>query len=175
MLEHWPRPLLLGVPLLVVLGLLVWLPRRGVATRGVALFRCLLPSWRFFDQIESVPDLLYRAAPHGDDWSDWQKVLPVPARTAGSLWLNAAGNLHLACRSLVEHWVADLVDLPELAEEGVTRDAPELVSYRLLCALVEQRARATLPSSPRLRYQFRLLDTEQADTPLFLSRVHESE
>jgi len=181
MSELWQRPLLLAV-LLVALSLLVWLPRRGVATRGVALFRCLLPSWRFFDQIGSVPALHYRAAPHGDDWGDWQNALPVPARTAGSLWLNATGNLHLACRSLVEHLQTEL---EELATAGVARapataspgagagdgGASELISYRLVCALIEGRARAALPASPQLRYQFRLLDSD-ADAASFVSGVH---
>ena len=181
MSELWQRPLLLAVPLLGLLGLLAALPRRLVAARGVALFRCLLPSWQFFEQIESVPALHFRAAADGADWGAWQLALPVPARTAGSLWLNAPGNLHLACRSLIEHLLAELDDV-SAADEGHgtsgasgARDAAELVSYRLLCSLVELRARATLPSSARLRYQFCLLEAEQPESPLFLSGVHGSE
>lgn len=175
MSELWQRPLLLAVPLLLVLGvlgLLARLPRRLVAARGVALFRCLLPSWQFFEQIELVPTLFYRAAADGGDWGAWRPALPVPARTAGSLWLNATGNLHLACRSLVEHLLAEL---DELSAADGARDAAELVSYRLLCALVELRARAALPSSARLRYQFRLVEAEHAEPPLFLSGVHGSQ
>ena len=181
MSEPWPRLLLLVAPALVVLAALGARPRRSVAGRAVALFRCLLPSWQFFDQVESVPALHYRTAPSGDDWSEWHDALPVPARTAGSLWLNAAGNLHLACRSLVEHLVAELEELAARQLEtdrrgsadgdGLARAQRELVSYRLLCALIEQRARATLPSSPRLRYQFRLLEAEPGEAP-FLSGVH---
>ena len=187
MTEPWQRSLLLVVPLLVVLGLLAWLPRRVVTARGWVLFRCLLPSWQFFEQIESVPALQYRVAADGHDWSDWQNALPAPARTAGSLWLNAPGNLHLACRSLVEHLLAELDDTAanrrddatagdarDVAAARVARQAAELVSYRLLCALVELRARAALPASTELRYQFRLIEAERAGSMSFLSGVHGS-
>jgi hypothetical protein len=83
--------------------------------------------------------------------------------------LNAEGNLHLACQSLVEHLVDDLEGATELA-----RDERELVSYRLVCALIEQRVRTTVPSGSSSRYQFCLAEAEIENTPplLFLSRVH---
>lgn len=173
MSELWSRPVLLAVLSLVVLGALVWLPRRVVPARSLALFRALVPTWRFFEEIDPVPALRYRVAPHGDDWSDWRDALTVPARTPGSLLLNAPGNLHLACQSLVEHLVADLEEATEL---GTAEH--ELVSYHLVCALIEQRLPATLPSSAMLpstaRYQFCLADAEHGETRplLFLSRVH---
>ena len=169
MSELWSRPIPLVLLSLVLLWSLVWLPRRIVPGRGPRLLRCLVPAWRFFEQIEPVPALRYRVAPHGDDWGDWHDALTAPTRTLGSLWLNAAGNLHLACESLVEQLVADL---EENAELGRAED--ELVAYRLLCALIEQRVRTALPPSPTLRYQFCLAEAEAAETPplLFLSRVH---
>jgi hypothetical protein len=165
--ELWSRRLALALLALGVLGLLVWLPRRVVRARSWALFRCLVPAWRFFEHIEPVPSLHYRVAPHGDDWSDWRDALTAPARTPLSLLLNAAGNLHLAQQSLIEHLVAELEDAAEL---GRARD--ELVSYRLVCALIEQNVHAALPASPLLRYQFRL--SEGGGATLFASRVHGS-
>jgi len=164
------RSLPLALLALAASWLLVWLPRRALARRtvpgSVALFRCLLPSWRFFDQVAPVPALRYRAASDGDDWSDWQDALTAPPRTPGSLWLNAAGNLHLACRSLVEHLVADLEDAAELG-----RAPHELVSYRLVCALVERRLNTAPAAVARTRYQFCLVEGD-APAPLFLSSVH---
>lgn len=169
MSELWSRPLALALSLLVgVLGLLVWLSRRVVRARSWALFRCLVPAWRFFEQIEPVPWLHYRVATRGDDWSDWRDALTAPARTPGSLLLNAAGNLHLAQQSLIEHLVAELEDAAELG-----RAPDELVSYRLVCALVEQSVRAALPAGALLRYQFRL--AEAGGATLFASLVHGSE
>jgi hypothetical protein len=155
---------------LVVTGLSVWLLRRVVPARRWALFRSLLPAWRFFERVEPMPGLHYRFAPHGDDWSDWRDALTVSPRTLSSLWLNAAHNLHLAQESLIEHLASDL---EEAAERDPARD--ELVSYRLVCAWVEQCVRAPLPPSPALRYQFRLVDAQPGAAPLFLSRVFGSE
>lgn len=175
--ELWSRPLPIALLALVVLAFLVWLPRHGVRARSWALFRCLLPSWRFFEQIEHVPALRFRVAPHGDDWSGWRDALTVPPRPVSSLWLNADGNLHLASRSLIEHLVADLDALDELG-----RATDELVSYRLVCALVEQRVRAVLQPEPALRYQFCLSEVKTRfdgtamvvapEAALFLSSVH---
>jgi len=137
-------------------------------SRSLALFRCLVPAWRFFEQIEPVPSLHYRVAPRGDDWGDWRNALTAPARTPSSLLLNAAGNLHLAQQSLVEHLVSEVEVAAELG-----RAQDELVSYRLVCALIGQCVRAALPASPSLRYQFRL--AESGGATLFSSRVHGSE
>lgn len=172
MLELWLRPLPLTVLLLVVLGLLVWLPQRVVSARGMTLLRCLVPSWRFFEQIEPVPALHYRFAPsadgRSDDWGDWQDALTVPARPLSSLFLNAAGNLYLAEQSLIEHLVADLDDASSRGEPQ-----HELITYRLVCALIERRLRGTLPPS-HVRYQFRLADPDGGRAPLYLSGVHAS-
>jgi hypothetical protein len=167
--DLWSHPLWLALLSLTVLLWLVWLPRRVVPVRGLSLLRCLLPSWRFFEQLEPVPALHYRSAPSGDDWGAWRDALTVPARPASSLWLNAAGNLNFACQSLVEHLVVELDDAAELGQAE-----HELVSYRLICALVEVRLREARQSSPTLRYQFCLANPEAAEAPLFLSRVHAS-
>jgi hypothetical protein len=127
----------------------------------------LLPSWRFFDRLDPVPTLHYRVAPHGDDWGHWQAALTVPRRTLSSLFCNAAGNLSFACQSLGEHLVAELEEAPELGQAE-----HELVSYRLICALVELRSIAAHRTSPGLRYQFRLVGGEREHAPLFVSRVH---
>lgn len=167
MSELWLRPLALGLLSLVAGGLLVWLPRRLVRAHSWALFRGLLPAWRFFESIEPVPALHFRYATCADDWSDWHDALPVPARTLASLLSNPAGSLHLACQSLIEHLVSDLEEAKRL-----DRDPAELVSYRLVCALVERRVRMALPARAGLRYQFRLAGAERGRAPSLLSDVH---
>ena len=143
-------------------------PMSELGSHPLSLFRCLLPSWRFFDQVETLPVLRYRAAPHGAGFGDWQDALTAPPRTPGSLFSNPAGNLHLACRSLVERLLADLEDITEIG-----RAPHELVSYRLVCALVERLLNTPRPAAARTRYQFCLVEAESAPVPLFLSRVHD--
>jgi hypothetical protein len=167
MSELWSRPLLLALLAMVAVGLLVGLPRRVVRAHSWGLFRGLVPAWRFFESIEPVPALHYRFAAQTDDWSDWHDALPVPARPIASLLWNPAGSLHLACQSLIEHLVSDLDEA-----KGFGRDPAELVSYRLVCALIEQRVRTALPASPGLRYQFRLAGAERGEAPSWLSDVH---
>lgn len=167
MSELWSRPFALALLSLVAVGLLVGLPRRVVRGHSWALFRGLVPAWRFFESIEPPPALHYRFAAHADDWSDWHDALPVPARPLVSLLSNPAGSLHLACQSLIEHLVSDLEDA-----KGLDRDPAELVSYRLVCALVELRVRMVRPASPGLRYQFRLAGVECRRAPSLLSEVH---
>src|SRR5262245_27484379 len=113
MSELWSHPLPIALLSLLVLGWFVGRPRRGVQAHGWTLLRCLVPSWQFFDRVEHVPTLRSRVAANGADWSEWRAALTAPARTLSSLWSNAAGNLHLACRSLVEHLVAELEQAAE--------------------------------------------------------------
>lgn len=161
------RPLALALLSLVAVGLLVGLPRRELGAHSWGLFRGLVPAWRFFESFEPLPALHYRYAAHADDWSDWLDALPAPARPLTSLLSNPAGSLHLACQSLVEHLVSDLEDA-----KGLDRDPAELISYHLVCALVEQRVRMALPTGPGLRYQFRLAAPERGEAPSLLSDVH---
>lgn len=166
------QPIAIASLVLLALLLLAWLPRRAWGGPSWGLFRCLLPSWRFFDQIGVTAVLRYRQAPNGDDWGPWTDALEVPLRTAGSLLLNSAGNLHLACRSLAEHLMADL-EAEREAEAEDERGREAWVSYRLVCALVEQRVRGASPPGSSLRYQFRLVEAGQGDSrPLFQSGVH---
>ena len=165
MLMRWAVALLA----LGLLGLLEWLPRRVGPGRGLALLRCLLPSWRFFEQLEPLPRLEYRVAPQGDGWGGWQAVPGAPRRTLGSLFFNAAGNLHFARQSLIEHLVVELDDAADEAAHD-TRSASELIAYRLVCNWVELELRAARQASPALRYQFRLSSPEGA--ALFVSEEH---
>jgi hypothetical protein len=155
--------------LLVVVGalVLVLLPRRELSSRTLSLLRCLYPAWRFFEEIAPAPGLSHRVAVPGQELGPWVASLSAPTRGLGSLWLNARGNLYLACQSLVEC----LDDELETAEQArlVVSDG---LSYRLVQALVSARIRATSALPPGSQYQFQLTDWSDAQRPLFLSDVH---
>lgn len=140
-------PLLLG--LLVLLSLRQ--SRQPLTGRTWVLLRSLLPSWRFFEDVEPGPELQFCVARAGDD--AWQPVL-VPPRRRG-FFLNASGNLYLAQQSLVEQLWSEL--------DGATLDeAKQLTSYRLVQRLVTERAKE--------RYRFRLVTGSEVD---FESEEHE--
>jgi hypothetical protein len=139
-------PLLLGLLLLVTLRL----SRRPVQSKAWQLLRSLLPSWRFFEDVEPGAELSFRILPEGD----WLPAI-VPPATRG-FFLNARGNLSLLQQSLAEQLLAEL--------DGVeVSQAPSLVSYRLVQHLIEARARE-LGSKAASRYVFRLrFEAEKSD------------
>jgi hypothetical protein len=156
------------LPVLLVLLVLVAIvlrPRRATKSRAWSLLRCLVPAWRFFEQLEPMPQLRYRIAEREHEFGEWRDALPAPRRTAASLFLNADGNLHLACQSLVEHLEADL-DGDEPLGSAV---AQELVSYRLLQASIERRVRQADEHVGR-RYQFCLAWSDEE--AVFVSAIH---
>lgn len=159
--------IVIALALLAVLGLVVLLPRNEVPSQALALLRVFLPAWRFFEEIAPSPVLSHRVTLPGHEPGPWVLSLSSPARGIGALWLNAAGNLHLAEKSLVERFYADLeAAAPEVL--GVT----QTVSYQLVQTLVARRVRASLPPGAAASYQFRLNDFDARETELFVSDVH---
>ena len=154
----WLVPALLALALLATLRLSRQ-PLRGGAWR---LLRSLLPSWRFFEDIELGPELSFRVW-QGAQPGAWQPALPAPTRRLSSVLLDADGNLHLARQSLVEQLWSEL--------DGQEVDAATtLVSYRLVQLLVVQRAAELGLAHAGARYQFRLGSAQPGEG--FVSREH---
>ena len=177
----------IALPLVCALVLIVFLPRREVPSHTLSLLRCFFPAWRFFEEIAPSPRLHHRLAvrdaratgialhsrlPNGGELGPWVPSLTAPKRGSVSLWLNAAGNLHLAEQSLVERLYDDLEE--ERADVlGVTQS----VSYQLVQALVADRIRAAMPQEAlqlgaACEYQFRLSAADDPDATLFVSELH---
>jgi hypothetical protein len=162
----------LGGVLVLALAATAFLPRVTVRGQAVHLFRAFFPSWRFFEDVGPAPRLMHRrfeAGPGGapGPWTD--TVPPVP-RGPLALLYNPAGNLRLACGSLVDQLVADLDALDEAALARGELDALDaLVSYRLVRRLVEQRRASEGEDAGA--WQFRLVLDEPAQTVVFQSPV----
>jgi hypothetical protein len=167
MLDRAMPALLIALALLAVLGLVVLLPRNEVPSQALALLRVFFPAWRFFEEIAPSPVLSHRVTLTGQAPGPWVLSLTPPPRTASALWLNAAGNLHLAEKSLVEQLYAEIeAGTPDVL--GVT----QTVSYQLVQMLVVRRVRSALPLAAAASYQFRLNDFEARETELFVSDEH---
>jgi hypothetical protein len=146
--------------LLVALATLS-LSRRTLRGTSWQLLRSLLPSWRFFEEVDVGPELSFRVVVNGKP-GPWYEAIERSAQRP-SLWLNPQGNLELLKYSLVDQLVDDL---GHVAAEHVAG----LVSYRLVRLLVEEAQPirgAPLGSS----YQFRITREEDAQ-PLFTSVPH---
>jgi hypothetical protein len=147
----WLALLLLALLLIVTLGV----SRRPVSGTSWVYFRCLLPAWRFFEDVEPGPRLRFQV-----DAGEWHDAI-APAERGGVL-LNAAQNLALAQQSLVEQLWSEL--------EGETYDAlPRLASYQLVLRLVRERAAALGLVTPNAPYRFRLDEVDGSDEPGFCS------
>ena len=136
-------------PLLLALLVLLSLQksRQPLTGRTWVLLRSLLPSWRFFEDVEPGPELLYCVVGRGEG-ETWQPVLVPPSRRG--FFLNAQGNLYLAQQSLVEQLWSEL--------DGVEVDAaPRLTTYQLVQRLIAERV------PERARYRFRLRSTDGVD------------
>lgn len=168
----WSAPGTMLVAVALVLALVALLPRAEVRHPLVSLVRVLVPSWRFFDDLQVTPTLLVRVARDGETFGEWAPVLAPPRRSLIHLVWNPAGNLLLAQQSLLERL---LMDVGEWDERGA--DGPEsLVSYQLVLNLVQ----ATL-AADGVRggtCQFKLVEstgeTGGVGGDLVISREHET-
>jgi hypothetical protein len=152
----------LVVPLLLTLGVLLALrfSRKPLRSKTWVLLRSLLPSWRFFEDVEPGPELSFRVVLNGAEPGPWRAALTPPHGSSLPL-VNARGNLHLAAQSLVEQLEAEL--------DGVELElAPQLVPYRLVQRLVEMQLRRVGLGESGTRYQFRIGDAENG----FVSAEH---
>jgi hypothetical protein len=100
------------------------------------LLRAFFPNWKFFHAVGYVPNLYARSAVQlstGElQWSAWVLIYPRRVRRLSHLLHNPDTNIGLAQQNMVDHFWADLHDLPEGA------DPRNLVSYQMMQRLSEQ-------------------------------------
>lgn len=145
--------------------LLLFLPRRTVHWRGLALLRCFFPSWRFFEEIEPGPKLRVSSALPGAEFGPFRDAWAPAPRTFAALVVNARGNLELAYQSIVDQLWSELAEDPETPEA--------LVSYRLIQNLIQIECLAAEERAPGARYRFQLASADP-DFESFESAPHEA-
>jgi hypothetical protein len=158
--------------LLLAFGLLFFFigKREAVASsRSLSLFRALFPSWRFFDELGSVSRLYYRTGENADSLGSWRKCVVADKRTWSALFLNPAGNFHLAENTLIDQ----LSDELEAAQENGAPPIEASVSFRLVLNLVRRQI-----FSPLL-FQFKITQLDQGESAareadVLISAVYES-
>ncbi len=140
------------------------------------LWRALIPSWRFFDQLETIPHLFLRLSIDGESFDAWQNCFRKTSpdennRNWKTFFFNANGNLRLAEISLVERLLSEVQDL-----SADSSSLSKSVSYRLVEHLVRARALEVQGSTSPVFFQFRIqvesLKTSHSEEAL-VSLVHE--
>lgn len=143
--------LLDGMVALTFIALLIGLAtlkRTDVRGDGLSLFRALLPSWRFFEQVQPAPQLLCRFGSCDAELGPWHGLLPTEAGMPARVLLNARGNLRLACVSVMEQLEE------QLATRDQVSDPTALTAYQLVRLIAVDQLRA-LPAARGARcFQF---------------------
>jgi hypothetical protein len=143
--------------------------RGQVRGRGWMMLRVFFPSWRFFDNLDWVPQLRFRIVGQTDD--HWYDIFDPEPRTLSTIFLNPRGNFRMAAHSLVEQFSNDM------AEVNDDSKVENLISYQLVKQLVEFRMVELGLAQEGVRYQFRLdsiipgKSENQNDDSLMLSPV----
>lgn len=134
------------------------------------LLRAFFPNWKFFHAVGHVPQLFARAAvptQTGDTvWSEWGLIYPRRTRRWHHLLHNPDTNLGLAQQNLVDHFWADLYDLPEGA------DPRGLVTYAMVSRLAQQVLRAQHPDMRQYQFELRMVlsdRTHVVDTQVMMT------
>lgn len=118
------------------------------------LLRILIPSWRFFDRLGRVPELLYRVKNNGE-WGNWGTCFERPQRKLWHLFSNPHGNMYLAYRSLVDRLIDD---------SQKTQDLEKEISFQLIKNLVHQTILKN-KTSKTTHYAFKIKVTYFDTTP----------
>ncbi len=134
------------------------------------LLRAFFPNWKFFHAVGHVPHLYARSAVQlasGElQWSDWVLIYPRRIRRLSHLLHNPDTNLGLGQQNLVDHFWADLYDLPDGA------DPRNLVTYTMMARLVDQVLRARDLNFTHSQFELRMvLDgrSESVDTQVMMT------
>lgn len=128
---------------------------RAVKSRWLFLLRAFFPNWKFFDVVGHVPHLAAcsaRPGPNGElEWSDWLLIYPRRRRNWANLFHNPDTNLALGQQNLVDHFWADLYDLPDGA------DPRELVTYGMMERLTQAELQAAHGPFTHWRFELRMV------------------
>ena len=119
------------------------------------LLRAFFPNWKFFHAVGYVPHLYARSAVQLStgalQWSAWVLIYPRHERRLRHLLHNPDTNLGLAQQNMVDHFWADLHDLPE------GTDPRGLVSYHMMQRLTDQVLRALDVNCTHRQFELRMV------------------
>ena len=134
------------------------------------LLRAFFPNWKFFHAVGYVPHLYARSAVQlstGElQWSAWVLIYPRRVRRLRHLFYNPDTNIGLAQQNMVDHFWADLHDLPEGA------DPRGLVSYQMIQRLSDQVLRAQDVNLTHRQFELRMVRdgrTQTQDTQVMMT------
>jgi hypothetical protein len=156
-----------------VVSYLAFLNPIYISIRKVYLFRCLFPSWKFYEDICYLPVLYFRQSTDKENFGNWEEVIPKIDRKWKNIFVNAEGNLIHAYNTLLLQLENDKEEVIEGEDENFVNS----VSYRLVRNLVELKLKSSYSNSKY--FQFKVTSQMQGDRDDFedtlVSIIHEVE
>lgn len=143
-----------------------------ITARKLYLFRCLFPSWKFYEDIGHVPVLYYRLGStlEMNESGPWTLAINKLDRSWRNLFLNPEGNLVHAYNSLLQQLENDKEDIAELNKDDLINTA----SYNLTKNLVITKIKSS--DSNDMFFQFKLTSMMQGSVcdlqDILISAVH---
>lgn len=102
----------------------------------LTFFKPLFPSWKFFDESQDTPVLLYKCI----DEAQWKIACPVPSKSWSHIFWNPRGNLYLAYHSHMQQLMGDLSSF----DDKKLHEFHHHISYKI----TENFVRALKPERP---------------------------
>ncbi len=127
----------------------------------MGFIRVLIPTWRFFDRLGRVPELLFRVK-FGGKFGPWLPVLEKPTRKFYHLFLNPEGNLHLAYNTLVDRVLDD--------SQNKSIDFENQISFQQIKNLVHQKA-LTSATKETTHFEFKVSVTQYEKSAPYVIEV----
>jgi hypothetical protein len=118
------------------------------------VFKSLFPSWKFFDESNDTPVLLYKFL----NETDWKIAVPVPERRWYNFIWNPEGNYYLAYHSHMQQLMGDLTE----ANEQETAAFQNHLSYKVTANFIQQ---LNLKSA----YQFKVSAIKKNDSGFIIT------
>lgn len=121
-------------------------------------FRLFIPSWKFFDEFESLLVLEFRIQTNSNEWSAWQPVFKPAKFKIWNLFFNPEGIYRLAASSLVDQLFQDTQNWDPKNQPG---EFHKQSTYRLTRNLIQQELSQRSWQKIPAAFQFRLFTNHQ--------------
>lgn len=128
-----------------------------VSSRKISLFRCLFPSWRFYEDICYLPVLYYRVSLDAKEFTSWSPVIEKINRDWGNIFINPRANLIHAYNSMLQQLENDKEEVLDLEKDAFVSS----VSYQLAKNLVQSKIEEQKDKTKY--YQFKISSTMQGN------------
>lgn len=119
-----------------------------ISAQKLYFFKCLFPSWRFYEDVCYLPELFYRTSVDGVEYTEWMPGINKLERNWINIFINPQANLNHALNTLFLQLENDKEEFEIADKDKLTKT----VSYELVRNYIEY----ILKDQKVRYYQFKL-------------------